>query len=564
MAQLQPKNKSKIPFLSEGGEMGQLIRDFDWSLTPLGPPEEWPAALKIAVGTMMRSPFPMHITWGPEYIQLYNDGYRPTLGDFKHPRALGCPIWKSFPEIWDTIGPMFHGVMEGKAVRFSDLKLYLNRNGFSEECYFDFAYSPIIDEEGLIGGVLTNVLETTEKRLHEIHNAQLTERLNAINQDLAAFNEELRLANKELEIAQHTLKDTFAQLEESETALRLAIEAAEFGTWHINSSTRAFITSARLKELFGYYAHEDLTIEDALARITDDYRDFVSTSLENAIYNRGEYDLTYPVIGFHDNKLRWLRAIGNLKQNLEGGFSEFTGVVMDVSEYKIAEQRKDDFFAMVSHELKTPLTSVNAYLQILQKKYQNVEDRFTENALSMSVKQVQKMTKMINGFLNVSRLESGKLSVEFKAFDIAELIKEVEQETLAIAQSHSMIFDPIESIIVQADREKIGQVISNLISNAIKYSPAGSDITISCIAKSEYLYISVADFGPGIKEEQLEKIFDRYYRVENEYTANISGFGIGLYLCSELVKLHGGRIWAESQIGGGSIFNFTLPISSVN
>jgi PAS domain S-box-containing protein len=561
MAHLQQKDKNNFPFLSEGGEMGKLIRDLDWSLTPLGSPENWPSALKIAVGIMLRSPFPMHITWGTEYIQFYNDGYRPVLGYSKHPKALGIPIYNSFPEIWDTIGPMFDGVMQGNAVRFSDLKLYLDRNGFSEECYFDFAYSPIVDEQALIGGVLTSVIETTQKKSHEFQNAQLTDELSAINEELAASNEELRLANDELELAQSELKHTFSQLEESETALRMAIEAADFGTWHIHSLTRAFVTSARLKELFGYDAQENITIEDALSRITDEYREFVSNALENAIYNGGDYDVTYPVIGFHDNKTRWLRAIGNLKQNVSGGFSEFTGVVMDVSEDKLAEQRKDDFFAMVSHELKTPLTSINAYLQMLQKKSLKESDGFLPNLLTQSVKQVKKMTKMINGFLNVSRLKSGKLNIEFQLFDIAGLIKEMEEETLVLTQSHTVLFDFVEPTLVYADRDKIGQVISNLISNAIKYSPTDCYVTIRCIKDKEYVCISVADSGMGIKQDHLEKLFDRYYRVENEYTTNISGFGIGLYLSSELVKHHGGKIWAESQVGKGSTFYFTLPIT---
>lgn len=150
-------------FLAGGGTMGDLIRDFSWKDNELGDPINWPHALKISVSIMLHSPFPMHITWGKNYIQLYNDGYRPVLGSTKHPGALGIPIFKSFPEIWDTVGPMFAGVMQGSPVRIQDFQLFLERNGFREECYFNFAYSPILDEFGHICGVLTNVIETTEK-----------------------------------------------------------------------------------------------------------------------------------------------------------------------------------------------------------------------------------------------------------------------------------------------------------------------------------------------------------------------------------------------------------------
>jgi two-component system sensor histidine kinase VicK len=157
------KPSSYLIYIQGGGEMGELIRAYDWSRTSPGTPENWPLALKISIGMVLSSPFPMHITWGKEFIQLYNDAYRPILGTSKHPHALGSPIMDSFPEIWSTIGPMFEGVMQGKAVRYPDFKLFLNRNGYMEECYFDFAYSPIIDENGDISGVLTNVIETTEK-----------------------------------------------------------------------------------------------------------------------------------------------------------------------------------------------------------------------------------------------------------------------------------------------------------------------------------------------------------------------------------------------------------------
>ena len=159
------KNNNTVPyFLLDGGEMGELIRTKDWSKTPLCAPENWPQSLQTMVSVMLNNPFGMYIAWGNEYIQLYNDGYRPILGANKHPAALGISTRETFSEIWHTIGSMFDGVMNGKAVGFPDFKLTLNRNGFIEECYFDFAYSPIKKEDGEIGGVLVTVIETTNKK----------------------------------------------------------------------------------------------------------------------------------------------------------------------------------------------------------------------------------------------------------------------------------------------------------------------------------------------------------------------------------------------------------------
>ncbi|MEP6645621.1 MAG: PAS domain S-box protein [Saprospiraceae bacterium] len=160
---MKVENKILPAFLAGGGHMGALIRSYDWSKTSVGSPDTWPQSLRIAVRIMLDCPFGMYIAWGNEYIQLYNDGYRPILGATKHPQALGISTRKTFEEIWTTIGPMFEGVMEGTPVGFPDFILHLDRNGFLEECVFDFSYSPIRLENGEVAGVLVTVIETTEK-----------------------------------------------------------------------------------------------------------------------------------------------------------------------------------------------------------------------------------------------------------------------------------------------------------------------------------------------------------------------------------------------------------------
>jgi two-component system sensor histidine kinase VicK len=169
---------------------------------------------------------------------------------------------------------------------------------------------------------------------------------------------------------------------------------------------------------------------------------------------------------------------------------------------------------------------------------------------------------MINGFLNISRLESGKIHMDYHLFDMAGLLKEGEEEAEVSITSHQLVFAPVNEIMLNADREKIGQVISNLISNAVKYSPSGSTIHIACIATDGKALVSVTDEGMGVSKEDLPRIFERYYRVKGNETRNIAGFGIGLYLCSEIIKGHGGDIWAESTFGKGSSFYFTLPLAN--
>ncbi|MDE3250772.1 MAG: PAS domain-containing protein, partial [Bacteroidota bacterium] len=163
-------------FLRNGGEMGALIRATDWSKTALGDPAGWPQSLRTMVAVMLDNPFGMYIAWGEEYTQLYNDGYRPILGASKHPQALGISTRETFAEIWHIVGPMFEGVMRGQAVGFPDFMLPLHRNGFIEECYFDFSYSPIRKDDGSVGGVLVTVIETTQKKKTEAALKESNER----------------------------------------------------------------------------------------------------------------------------------------------------------------------------------------------------------------------------------------------------------------------------------------------------------------------------------------------------------------------------------------------------
>jgi len=243
---------------------------------------------------------------------------------------------------------------------------------------------------------------------------------------------------------------------------------------------------------------------------------------------------------------------------------EITGaskIARDISEKKQDELRKSDFIGMVSHELKTPLTSLTALIQVLHQKLQKNEDPFVTSALGKANQQVKKMGNMINGFLNISRLESGKIIIDKQQFNLEELIIETVSETELTVSSHQILIEPCHALSINADRDKIASVISNLISNAVKYSPKGKTITVKCEVMENSAVFSVKDEGMGIKAQDIDKLFERYYRVSTNHTRHISGFGIGLYLSAEIIQRHGGRIWVESESGVGSTFYFSLPIA---
>ena len=256
---------------------------------------------------------------------------------------------------------------------------------------------------------------------------------------------------------------------------------------------------------------------------------------------------------------RWLLVDGSVRRYNDGSFAGYIGAAVDITELKEDEQRKNDFISMVSHELKTPLTSALAYIQLSKSKAAEKHDEFTVTMLERTERQMRKMTVMINSFLNMSRLESGKIQIDRKHFDMASLMKEIEEETSATTLTHHLVFSPVAEACVMADYDKIGQVIQNFISNAAKYSARNSTIKITCSNADGNILVSVSDEGIGIREEDLPHLFERFYRVRDSETRNISGFGIGLYLCAEIVRRHQGKIWAESRSGEGSTFYFTLP-----
>src|SRR3954464_492720 len=190
--------------LAGGGEMGALMRSIDWSRTAVGPVEGWPQSLRTALSILLETGFPMYIAWGPDFTQFYNDGYRPILGSTKHPAAMGISTRETFAEIWEIIGPMFDGVMRGKATTVVDFMLPLDRHGFVEECYFIFSYSPIREESGNVGGVLVTVTETTQRVLG-------ARRLNTL-QALAAETRHAQTAVQACEIAARVLAAATADL----------------------------------------------------------------------------------------------------------------------------------------------------------------------------------------------------------------------------------------------------------------------------------------------------------------------------------------------------------------
>jgi two-component system sensor histidine kinase VicK len=250
--------------------------------------------------------------------------------------------------------------------------------------------------------------------------------------------------------------------------------------------------------------------------------------------------------------------------DLSGRIIGISKIARDITDKKQEEQRKNDFIAIVSHELKTPLTSMRSYVQIALKKAIERADAFTEKVLVRAESKTHKMASLIQDFLDLSRLEEAKMTLHVSRFSMPELIEEVLSDTLVLSASHHIEYEPCPDIKVNADREKLGQVMINLLGNAIKYSPEGTIIKIRCELGKEKIKFSVTDQGNGIAKADQARLFERFYRVNDQSQYHVAGFGIGLYLVSEILKLHGGKAEVQSEVGEGSTFSFVLPASVFN
>lgn len=294
--------------------------------------------------------------------------------------------------------------------------------------------------------------------------------------------------------------------------------------------------------------------------IPPENKEEVRRLLEKAWQKDNKAEIIFPGNG---KPLPVLLSISRLE--IDGGES-LSIIITDLSfqkesqEQKKSLEQKDEFISIASHELKTPVTSIKGYIQLLRFSFKEQGNTRAEEMLGKADAQVNKLSKLINELLDVRRIENGQLQYNEENFDLGDLAKELVHELVSLSNMHDLRCTAVDHCIVYGDRNKIGQVISNLIENAIKYSPSKSAIVIDVNMADGKARCSVKDFGMGIPENEQEKIFDRFYRVAGSVESTYSGLGLGLYISAEIIKRHNGKLTVESEFAKGSIFVFELPL----
>jgi PAS domain S-box-containing protein len=422
---------------------------------------------------------------------------------------------------------------------------------------------PRFHKDRTFAGYISSCVDINARKTSERELQELNDELAAMNEEITSTNEELTATNEELAASEQQLHQLLAELRlahEQSAKLVAIVESSDDAI--VGKDLEGIITSWNrgAEQVFGYKESE--IIGKSILTIIPEDRQHEEPMILGRLRNGEKIDHYETIRKRADGRLIDVSLTISPIKNKEGRVIGVSKIARDITEQKRNEQRKNDFIAMASHELKTPLTSLTALIQVLEQKLSGVADPFVPQALARANTQTKRMIKLINGFLNVSRLESGKLEIKKQNFNLSALIESEIEEIKLTAGNYDFTLLIEKAIMVFADKEKIASVITNLLTNAVKYSLKDKKITVRCASKNGHAVVSVQDKGIGINATDLPRIFDRYFRAEGEHINQVSGFGVGLYLSAEVIRHHGGQIWAESEVGHGSTFYFTLPLRS--
>ena len=468
------------------------------------------------------APMPMSLYTGIDMvISLANDAMIKLWG--KDHSVIGKKLKDAVPELK---GQPFLGLLKkvyvtGITYQTDEMKADLVVNGKLQEFWFNFSYKPILNADGKVYAILNTAIDITSQ------------------------------------------VEAKRQLKETEESRRFAIESGELGTWDFDIKTGMFKCDKRCQELYGLSNAGLVSHADSMKHIHFEDRHLVDGAIKNALISGpggGKYDAEFRTISKDGKDVRWIRSKGQAYFNERKKPYRFSGTVMDITVQKQLQQQKDNFLGIASHELKTPVTSIKAYAQVLESIFRNRGDVKEAGMLSKLNAQVNRLTSLIADLLDVTKIQSGRLEFDETFFDFGQLVREVIDDMRPTAPKHQIVEEIAAIEQVYGDRERIRQVIINLITNAVKYSPHSDKIIVRAYMHKKNAILCVRDFGVGIANEKQGKVFEQFYRVSGDKQHTFPGLGLGLYISSEIVKRMDGKIWVESEEGKGSTFCFSLSL----
>ncbi|WP_256009071.1 PAS domain-containing sensor histidine kinase [Desertivirga xinjiangensis] len=424
---------------------------------------------------------------------------------------------QEYPEL---LAEVYHTGVEYKN---NESRAEIMVNGELKTYYFNFTYKPISDGNTNIG-ILVMCIDVTE---------QVISRRRIEQNELA-----LRLSQNRLK----ELADSMPQMVWTATP-----------DGYLDYYNKQWYDYTGFDEnTFGDQSWEPVLHPDDLLRVKEIWYDCVKSGKIYQIEYRFK-DFKKP------GEYRWFLGRAVPIRDEQGNIVRWIGTNTDIHESKVLEKQKDNFLGIASHELKTPVTSIKAYTQVLEAMLRKEgDDRKAGLVYKMDV-QLNKLTSLIGDLLDVTKIQTGRMQFNDDYFEFNNLVEEIIEELQRTTAKHIIVPNLEPTGNVFADKDRVGQVITNLITNAIKYSPDADKIVVYTRLENENVKLCVQDFGIGIPNDRKDKVFEQFYRVSGTKEHTFPGLGLGLYISSEIIKREGGEIWVNSAVGKGSTFCFSLP-----
>ena len=465
------------------------------------------------------APIAIGILRGKELIvEDANDDLLKIWG--KNKSILGLKITDALPEIKDQPFPeLLNNVYSTGTAHYGyETLAKLEHNGVLVDCYFNFVYDPIMDKEQQVTGILIVANEVT---------LQVKSRLAFMESDERFRN---LLLDTPLATAYYETEDMVISIVND--------EMLKF--WGKDKSVIGLPFEEAIPELKG---------QPFINLLKEVYRTGIP-------YHADQQMALLPVNG--ELKQQWFNFTYKPLRNAEGKVYAILHAATDVTNLVQLQNQKDEFLGIASHELKTPVTSIKAYTQVLERMIRKDGDEKKANMVHKMDIQLNRLTGLIGDLLDVTKIQSGKMAFNPVQFDFDNLVSEIIDEIQHTTSQHQIKFELKSNASVYADKERIGQVITNFLSNAIKYSNDAESIDVEGYVADQEVILSVRDYGIGISQNLQHLVFDQFYRVGGKLQHTYPGLGLGLYISAEIVKNEGGRIWVESKEGQGSTFYFAL------
>lgn len=511
------------------------MRMYDWSSSPLGSPESWPQSLRSMVGMLLNSKFPMFVAWGPALGMLYNDAYIEILDD-KHPAALGARLEDVWGEVWGDVQPSVAQAMRGQSVYGENLPLTVYRRGHNEQAWFTFSYSPVHDESGQVGGMFCAVVETTEQVLAQRHRADEIMRLQRLFQHAPGIIAVLRGPDHIFDIA----NDGYCRFIGRSDSIGKTVRQA-------------------LPELVGqgFYELLDQVYETGKPYIGNELPIMLQREPNGKLEERFVSFIYQPTFDHRGN----INGIFVEGSDVTESVRTFRALQASERELKAANHRKDEFLAMLAHELRNPLAPITNAAEML--KMIGHGDAKVLKAAEVIARQAKHLRVLVDDLLDVSRVTRGLVELKMGLVDLGAIVESAVEQARPLLQSrkHALAVRHERGLpSVIGDRNRLVQVIVNLLNNAGKYTPDGGAITLAVHNDGNHVVVDVEDNGIGIDAQLLPHVFDLFTQATRTPDRSQGGLGIGLALVKTIVTLHGGEVTASSGgPGAGSKFTVTLP-----